>query len=734
MSDRSVSRRSMLQLASSAAVASLLPSEMLFASAISSNSLSLVPGDARIGALKDLDGYFPFTPSTSVEAWNVRKEFLLRQLNVACGLWPMPERPPIEATVHGRIERDGYTVDRVYFESSPGLLVTGSLYLPQNAVGKLPTILCPHGHWANGRFHDHGDSIKNEIASDGEQFEIGGRHPLQARCVQLARMGCMVFIYDMLGYADGSSFTLPLAHGFAKQRPALSSPETWGLFSAQSELRSWNVLGMQTWNSIRTVDWLTSRPDCDPTRIGVTGASGGGTQTFILAALDERVTAAFPAVMVSTAMQGGCTCENASYLRVNTGNIEIAALVAPRPIAMSGADDWTVDIETKGLPELQKHYAMLGVPDNVHAKYFKYPHNYNQHSRMMMYNFFNRTLSLGVDEVVERDYVPLTIAEATVFDAEHPAPVKTEATEVAVLHSLDAAQQKLIAALAPHDAASLKEFRRVTGGALEAMIGRALPPAGSTHFEKSDEISRNGFIEFKGVLTLKSHGEELPTVFLLPQNWNKQVVLWFDLKGKNQLLAADGQPNKQISRLVNAGFAVASPDLYLSGAFTDDHEPVSQMPVVKNPREFAGFTLGYNHPLFAQRVHDVLTCLSSAKYHEQNPAKVHIVGVNGAGVIAAAAGAVAGNAVSSIAVDTGGFRFESITDIRDVNLLPGAVKFGDVPAILALCAPTKIAVTGETADSIGLMKSAYAANAAKAELLPKSDDSSAIVDWVLKQA
>ncbi len=734
MSDRSVSRRSLLQLASSAAVASLLPSEMLFASAISSNSLTLVPGDARIGALKDLDGYFPFTPSPSVDAWNVRKEFLLRQLKVACGLWPMPERPPIEATVHGRVERDDYTVDRVYFESSPGLLVTGSLYLPKNATGKLPTILCPHGHWANGRFHDHGDSIKHEITSGGEKSEIGGRHPLQARCVQLARMGCMVFLYDMLGYADGSSFTQQLAHGFAKQRPELSSPETWGLFSAQSELRSWNALGLQTWNSIRAVDWLTSRPDCDPTRIGVTGASGGGTQTFILAALDERVTAAFPAVMVSTAMQGGCTCENASYLRVNTGNIEIAALIAPRPIAMSGADDWTVEIETKGLPELQKHYAMLGVPENVHAKYFKFPHNYNQHSRKMMYDFFNRTLKLGVDEIAERDYVPLTVAEATVFDAEHPAPVKTEATEVALLHALDAAQQKLIAALAPHDAASLKEFRRVIGGALEVMIGRSLPPAGSTHFEQSDEIPRSGFVEYKGVLTLKSCGEELPTAFLLPQNWNKQVVLWLDLEGKNRLFAADGQPNTQISRLVNAGFAVSSPDLYLTGDFTDDHEPVSQMPVVKNPREFAGFTLGYNHPLFAQRVHDVLTCLSNSKYHEQTPSKLHVVGVNGAGVIAATACALAGNAVSSIAVDTGGFRFESITEIRDVNLLPGAVKYGDVPAILALCSPTKIAVAGEAADSVGLMKSAYAANAAKADFLPKSDEDSAIVDWLLKQA
>lgn len=734
MTNRSVSRRAMLQLASSAAVTSLLPSEMLFASSVSSNPLTLVPGDARIGGLKDLNGYFPFTPSASVEEWNVRKEFVLKQMKVACGLWPMPERPPITATVHGRVERDDYTVDRVYFESSPGLLVTGSLYLPKNVTGKLPTILCPHGHWPNGRFHDHGEAaIKTELASGGEKFEVGGRHPLQARCVQLARMGCMVFLYDMMGYADGSSFTQPLAHGFAKQRPELSSPDTWGMFSAQSELRLWNTLGLQTWNSIRIVDWLSSRPDCDATRIGVTGASGGGTQTFILAALDERIAAAFPAVMVSTAMQGGCTCENASYLRVNTGNIEIAALVAPRPIAMSGADDWTVEIETKGLPELQKHYAMLGVPENVHAKYFKFPHNFNQHSRMMMYDLFNRVFKLGADEIVERDYVPLTIEEATVFDAEHPAPVKTEATEVALLHALDTAQQKQIAALTPQDAASLKEFKRVIGGAFEVMIGRGLPPAGSTHFEKAEENSRDGYLEFKGALQLKSYGEELPTALLLPQNWNRQVVLWIDLAGKSGLYTADAQPTAQISRLLKAGFAVGSPDLYLTGDFTENHQPVTAMPIVDNPREFAGYTLGYNHSLFAQRVHDVLTCISNTKFHEQSPAKIHVVGVNGAGIIAAAACAIAGDAVSSISIDTAGYRFVSITEIRDVNLLPGAVKYGDVPAILALCAPTKLNVAGETAESVAITESAYKASSAAPEFLPSGNDSASIVDGLLKQ-
>lgn len=729
MSDFQVSRRLMLRMSASATAAGLLSSEVLFAATVNSSGPFVAPNDARLGALKDLNGYFPFTPSGSIEAWNTRKEYVTRQTKVACGLWPMPERPAITATVHGRVEREDYTVDRVYFESSPGLFVTGSLYLPKNATGKLPTVLCPHGHWANGRFHDHGaDELKRQLESGGEVSEVGGRHPLQSRCVQLARMGCMVFLYDMLGYADGGNLTEDLAHRFSKQRPQMSSPEHWGIFSAQSELRCLNILGMQTWNSIRVLDWIMSRPDCDIDRIGVTGASGGGTQTFLLTALDERVKAAFPAVMVSTAMQGGCTCENASYLRVNTGNIEFAAMAAPRPIAMTGADDWTVDIETKGLPELKQHYAMLGVPDNVNAKYMKFPHNYNQPSRMMMYEFFNRTLNLGVKDIAEREYVPLTREETTVFDATHPAPPKTEDAEVAMLRAMDAASNKQIAALTPKDAAGLKEYRRVIGGALEVMIGRAFPAAGATDFEKTDEVSKDGYIQFTGKLKLKAQGEELPTVGLLPTNWNKQAVLWFDGEGKSKIFSSDGAPVADVARLLKAGYALGSIDLYLTGEFTEDGKAISQMPIVKNPREFAGFTLGYNHPLFAQRVHDVMTLTSSTKNHPEKPEKIHVVGVNGAGAIVAAACALSGDAVSSVAVDTAGFRFGKITEIRDVNLLPGAVKYGDVPALLALCAPTKLAVAGETAESTTVAAAAFKAASGSIKYLPGSE---AIVDWLL---
>jgi dienelactone hydrolase len=707
MQSRALNRRSLLQLSAAIAAGSVLPAEALFAATVSNAGPFSKPNDSRLQGLKDLNGYFPFTPPTTVHEWNQRKQVVLRQIQVALGLWPMPARPAINATVHGRVERDDYTVDKVIFESAPGLLVTGSLYLPKNASGKLPTVLCPHGHWANGRFHDHGEkTITQELASGGETDPVCGRHPLQSRCVQLARMGCMVFIYDMLGYADGGSLTQELAHGFAEQRPDLSSPERWGLFSAQAELRCLNAMGLQTWNSLRALDWIMSRPNCDTARIGCTGASGGGTQTFILTALDERVTAAFPAVMVSTAMQGGCTCENASYLRVNTGNIEFAALTAPRPVAMTGADDWTVDIETRGYPELRKLYALLGAPDNVLARYRKFPHNYNLPSRMMMYQWFNQHLQLGISEISERPYTPLTRDEATVFTPDHPAPPKTADAEVTMLRGLDAASRQQIAALLPKSADGMTEFRRVVGGALEVMIGRSLPPAGSTTFEKQIQTShdKDAWTEFRGLLRLNSHGEELPAIWLLPANWNRHAVLWADGQGKRGLFDADGTTLlPAIQELVASGFAVGTVDLYLTGDFTDDGRPIAEHPRVNNKREFAGYTLGYNHPLFSQRVHDLLTLISSTVFHERQPEQVHLIGLNGAAPHAICAAAIARDKLASLAVDTHGFRFAGITQIRDVNLLPGAVKYGDLPSLLTLCLPIRTAVAGETPESLGTL-------------------------------
>ena len=117
---------------------------------------------------------------------------------------------------------------------------------------------------------------------------------------------------------------------------------------------------------------------------------------MILAAIDDRIQLSFPVVMVSTAMQGGCTCENASLLRVNTGNVEFAALFAPKPQGMNSADDWTKEMATKGFPELQQLYALYGKKDNVFLKRGEhFPHNYNAVTRSAFYTFLNKHFKLG---------------------------------------------------------------------------------------------------------------------------------------------------------------------------------------------------------------------------------------------------------------------------------------------------------------------------------------------------
>jgi hypothetical protein len=162
----------------------------------------------------------------------------------------------------------------------------------------------------------------------------------------------------------------------------------------------------------------------DPERIAMTGASGGGTQTMLLAAIDPRVKLSFPAVMVSTAMQGGCTCENACLLRVGTGNVEFAGLFAPKPLGMTTANDWTKEMATKGFPELKQLYSLLGAPENVmlhRGEHF--PHNYNAVSRTAFFTWLNRHFKLGNKEpVLERDYRGVPREQLSVWDAEHPAP------------------------------------------------------------------------------------------------------------------------------------------------------------------------------------------------------------------------------------------------------------------------------------------------------------------------
>lgn len=693
------------------------------------------PKDSRLGELKHLNAYFPFQPPATLKQWEKRASALRKQILVANGLWPMPTKTPLNAVVHGKVLRDGFTVEKVYFESYPGYYVTGLLFRPVGKTGRSPAVLCPHGH--GGRDMDHGKKIQDYIKQGDEKFEASGRFPKLARCAQLARMGCVTFIYDMIGYVDSQQVSYQVAHRFAKQRPELDTPEKWGFYGAQAELRLQSIMGLQTYNSIRALDFLEQLPDVDPKRMAVTGSSGGGTQTILLCAIDPRPIAAFPQGMVSTSMQGGCTCENCSLLRVGTGNVELTALFAPKPQGMTAANDWTKDMMTKGYPQLQQVYDLYGVKEKVLCKSLvQFNHNYNYVTRSIMYHWFNKYLDLGLKEpIVEEDYKVLTKEEYTVWNKEHPQPPAGDDQEVALIRQMEKDSQQQMAALVPSDQESLKKYRQTVRVAFRTIIGRQMPKPTDLEAEKTAEINRDGYIEFHEILRYKQFGEELPVVSFFPTKkaWNGEVVVWIDGSGKSNLYDEKNAVSSGVRQLLEAGFSVLGADLIYQGEFLADGKPLLEARKVANPREFAGYTYGYNHSVFAQRVHDVLTLIAHTQEEEHQVKKTHLVATNGAGPYVAAARAQLGKNIAATVIDTKGFRFQQLKSLRDPGFLPGAVKYGDLPALLALAAPHPLYLAGENGKVPDLVSSVYA-SIGKAEQVhsqPGNEALQAGLQWII---
>ena len=328
-------------------------------------------------------------------AWKKRRAAVRQGILEGAGLDPLPRKTPLNPLRHSKRRHAGYTVENVALETSPGLFLCGNLYLPSAPPRSMAAILCPHGH-----------------ARDASYKEEGRLRPdMQYRCATLARMGAAVFSYDMVGYSD-------------------SRKQGW------NHRASAQVLKLQCWNSIRAVDFMLSLPGVDPGRVGVTGASGGGTQTFLLTALDDRVAASAPCVMVSAHFYGGCVCESGVAIHVRPGHItnntEIAALCAPRPMMLiSCGGDWTAHTPEVEFPFVQRIYGLYGkksLVENAHLA--DEGHDYGESKRQPMYEFFARHLKLdggswkaadgtGMDEskvVIE------THQTLQVFTDRHPLP------------------------------------------------------------------------------------------------------------------------------------------------------------------------------------------------------------------------------------------------------------------------------------------------------------------------
>ena len=316
---------------------------------------AIAPADSRNTDTPGTDTHFVFKTPDSLKTWQARRAALKSQILAAAGLLPMPEKSALNPQVFGKLDRKEYTIEKALLETLPGYFLGGNLYRP-SAPGRHPAVLVPHGHWTYGR-------LENQPLCS-----------TQALSATLARLGFVVFMYDMVGYND----TAQTPHRFGGDAERL-----W----------SFGPLGLQLWNSVRVVDFLTSLPDVDPAQIGMAGASGGATQTFMLMATDDRIKFLSPVNMVSAYMQGGDYCENAPGLRIGTNNVEIASMAAPRPmLIVSATGDWTKHVPYEEFPEVQAVYKLYGKPENVSVVQFNAPHNLNEQSRQAVEQFFDRTV------------------------------------------------------------------------------------------------------------------------------------------------------------------------------------------------------------------------------------------------------------------------------------------------------------------------------------------------------
>ncbi|HEX4792654.1 MAG TPA: alpha/beta hydrolase family protein [Humisphaera sp.] len=609
--------------------------------------------------LHDVDHPWPFEPQFKDRGEREKRaDELRKQILVAEGLWPMPAKTPLNAVIHGKIEREGYTIEKVYFASMPGHYVSGNLYRPTGKTGKLPAVLFAHGHWDGGRFYENSDrAAKQEIDSGAEKWMEGAKYLLQAPCAGLARMGCIVFAYDMVGYADSTAIE-----------------HRKGFLDAEAALRLQSFMGLQSWNSVRALDFVCDLPDVDATRVAMTGASGGGTQTMILCGTDPRPAVSFPAVMVGEAMQGGCICENAYYLRLHTNNAEIASLFAPKPLGMTSANDWTKDLLTKGFPEIKSVYALYGATDNVMAWYRSFGHNYNQVSRELMYNWMNDHLQLGLASPVrEQQFVPVVPPkELSVYDDAHPRPADSLGAAELRKKMTDASDAQM-AELAKDP----EKYRQVVEAALDVMVGSAL--AGSPHIGDSHTDLKGQNVE--GVISSSPGGEQVHFKMLMPEKWNGTLIVWLDPQGSEVL----SRPwwTTVVQDVLHRGVAIMAPDL--TGMEAGN-------PLAKGGKyagyTFAGYYYGYNASILSRQVVDsllapfgtkLLTAMWSAK--AEKPIRLLATGHTGAAALLANTS----GAFDRAAIDLDHFDFDQVTDPADPMMLPGALKYGGVSAFATLC-------------------------------------------------
>ena len=538
-----------------------------------------------------------FIPQT-LEEHRARCAFVRKRILLSAGLEPALELPAFSPVLGEKKDFRDIEICSVFIDSLPGLKLTGSLFMPKNRKSLLPGVLCPHGHWVNGRVHHD---------------QRGG---VVKRCCEMARLGFAVFAYDMVGFNDCND----LPHYVNRWPQNLkATADTAGI----------STFGLQTVNSMRALDFITSLPEVDAGRIACTGASGGGSQTWFIAALDDRIRAAAPVCMLSSHFQGGCACEEGPLLRT-TGltSFDIVSAIAPRPLLLPAVTgDWTNLNPVYEVPRMKQVYRLYHAEDKVENFYFEDQHNYNQRTREHVYAWLVKQL-MGDDRgktIAEEEY-DVPAPEMLWLNGEKPAAPDEKSiadafTKLKEVYSCGVLDTR----------GSLENWQNKTREHLRDLLENTEPPVRNV-------VTRAGVTyelpEAKAYAFFMSRREVKDWVFAIDVTGNAAVEaeehIVFALPGTWQEYLEDTAESGLVNACIARNRALRMVELLGSG--------IQKNQLERAIRNAPDQTAAFDQPYFTMRVYDILS--AAVALQEKGCKKIRIASEGNAVPAALAAAAL----------------------------------------------------------------------------------------------
>jgi dienelactone hydrolase len=606
-------------------------------------------------------------PPADQAQWNERRQALREAMFRAMGPFP-PKPDPLDVRLAGVLHRSGYRIEKLAIRTRPDVWATASAYVPEHVTGKMPAVLAVHGHWAGAR-----------------------RDPVvQARCLGLVKLGFFVLAVDAFGAGERHPVPAPGAyHG------ALLGSALWPA--------GHTLLGMQVYDNRRMVDYLLTRPEVDGTKLGITGASGGGNQTMYAGALDERFTAVVPVCSVGTYQAylnaACCVCEVLPGALEFTEEGAVLGLVAPRALmvinATRDAFQFSIAEAAKSIEYARAIFKLYGAEARLAHRTFDSPHAYNQAMRETMYGWMSKWLK------GEGDGHPIPEPPHDIDRAEDLACFSDGKRPAGFLFPASFAAREARRALAPFSDAHL-DHKEAWDSASMLMRSVLLP-----HVLKDRERPR-------AVAMLGKPEEKADSVAMtLELTPEPGVILAAIIRGKPGtkaepvpaflLLHLDGKAealkHPLAAALVERGATVISLDLRATGTTGPAGDAIAGAP----DHNSAEHSLWIGRPLLGQWVFDVRSLLD---WLEMQPCydrrRLGIVGIGQASIVALCAAALDArlSAVAAIDTPTTLITEEAYAPGTHMSLLtPGLLTVGDVPHLAALAAPRPLVLSGDIAPS-----------------------------------